>query len=99
MPENRGFRLRPKAAKDLENIYEYSDQEFGSTRADRYIRDLDTAFQKLAENPSLGLDYSHIRPGLLAYRVVSHVIFFKPSVYGITILRVLHQSMDYARHL
>ena len=99
MPENKKFRVRPKAEKDLENIYEYSYQEFGSARADQYIRDLDAAFHMLADEPSLGSDYGHVRPDLMAYRVVSHVVFFKSSVYGVTILRVLHKSMDYGRHL
>jgi toxin ParE1/3/4 len=99
MPENRKFRIRPKADRDLEDIYEYSYQEFGGARADQYIRDLDAAFHKLADEPSLGSDYSHVRPDLMAYRVVSHVIFFKPSIDGITVLRVLHKSMDYGRHL
>ncbi|MCU7861100.1 MAG: type II toxin-antitoxin system RelE/ParE family toxin [Candidatus Thiodiazotropha sp. (ex Lucinoma kastoroae)] len=80
MLENKKFRIRPKAEKDLENIYEYSYQEFGSARADQYIRDLDATFHMLADDPSLGSDYSHVRPDLMAYRVVSHVVFFKPSV-------------------
>ena len=54
MSENKKFRLRPKAEEDLENIYEYSYREFGSARADQYIRDLDAAFHKLAVEPSLG---------------------------------------------
>jgi toxin ParE1/3/4 len=99
MSKNKKFRLRPKAVKDLENIYEYSYQEFGSARADQYIRDLDTAFHKLVDEPDLGTDASHISPNLLVYRVVSHLIFFKPSVYGINIIRVLHKSMDYGRHI
>lgn len=99
MPQNNKFRLRPKAVEDLENIYEYSYQEFGSARADQYIRDLDTAFHKLADEPGLGSDASHIRPNLMVYRVVSHLIFFISSVYGINIIRVLHKSMDYERHL
>ncbi len=99
MPESKNVRLRPKADNDLKTIYEYSVQEFGSVRADQYIRELDVAFHKLADEPNLGRDSHHIRPGLLAYRVASHVIFFKPAVDGVTILRVLHKSMDYARHL
>jgi len=99
MPENKKFRIRPKADKDLENIYEYSYQEFGSARADQYIRELDAVFHTLADEPTLGRDYSHVRPNLMAYKVVSHVVFFKPAVYGATIIRVLHKSMDYERHL
>jgi len=99
MPKNKTFQLRPKADDDLENIYEYSYQEFRSARAENYINDLDDAFHTLADKPGSGNDYGHIRPGLKAYRVVSHVIFFRPSVNGVTILRALHKSMDFGRHL
>ncbi len=57
MPRNKTFQLRPKADNDLENIYEYSYQEFGSARAENYINDLDDAFHTLADKPSLGNDY------------------------------------------
>lgn len=60
---------------------------------------MDISFHKLAEDPSLGRNYNHVRLGLLAYKVVSHIIFFKLAVKGILILRVLHGSMDYGRHL
>ncbi len=99
MEENRAFRLRPKAEQDLEKIYEYSVQEFGIERAAQYIRDLNDAFNRLASDSSLGRNYDFVRPNLLAFNIVSHVIFFKPSSFGITILRVLHRSMDYGRHL
>jgi toxin ParE1/3/4 len=99
MTENRIFKLRPKADQDLANIYHYSIQEFGGKRAELYIKDLSASFRKLVQKPELGKDYSFVRPNLLAYPVVSHVVFFKESDWGITILRVLHRSMDYGRHL
>jgi len=79
MDENKIFRLRPEAEHDLEKIYEYSVQEFGPERTERYIRDLNDAFSKLANEPSLGRNYDFVRPKLLAFNVVSHVVFFKPS--------------------
>lgn len=53
------------------------------------------AIQKLAHEPDLASNYNHVRPDLLAYSVVSYVILFRLSACGITILRVLHKSMDY----
>ncbi len=99
MEKSKNFRLRPKAAQDLEQIYRYSIQEFGNERIERYIRDLNDAFSKLANEPNLGRDYDFVRSNLSAFNVVSHVIFFEISNPGITILRVLHRSMDYGRHL
>jgi toxin ParE1/3/4 len=99
MSNNKRFQLRPQAEKDLERIYDYSLQEFGGDRADQYIRDLDAVFHKLADDPSLAKNCTFVRSDLFAYRVISHVIFFKLTANGITIVRVLHKSMDYGRHL
>jgi len=98
MPKNKKFRLRLKADKDLEDIYEYSYQRFGEQRADKYIEDLDAAFFNLAENTNLGIDCGDIRRGLRMHKVVSHMVFFRPSSYGAIIIRVLHKSMDYRLH-
>jgi len=73
------FKLRPKAESDLVDIYHYSLNEWGSARTDSYLRDLSNAFQQLADNHALGRDYSHVRPDLRAYSVLSHVIFYKPT--------------------
>ena len=93
------FRLRPKTVNDLENIYAYSYKEFGLAKAEQYIHDLSTTFQQLAEDPGPGRDMSLIRKGVQAYPVSSHVVFFKPTSFGINIIRVLHKSMEYGRYL
>lgn len=65
----RIFRLRPKVEEDLAEIYEHTYQVFGGTRAEQYIKDLDTAFHTLANKSGLGYDAqincSHIRIDLI----------------------------------
>ncbi|WP_350303918.1 type II toxin-antitoxin system RelE/ParE family toxin [Photorhabdus viridis] len=96
---SKTFFLKPKAEQDLEAIFEYSYQKFGLEKAYQYIKDIDRAFHTLAEEPRLARSYSHVRPGLKAFPVASHIIFFRLMANGITIVRVLHQSMDYQRHI
>lgn len=93
------IKLRPKAESDLANIYGYSVQEWGVARAEAYVMDISTAFQQLTESQSLGRDYSHVRPGLRALNVASHIVFYKPIHDGIAVIRVLHQAMDVQQHL
>ncbi len=93
------FKLRPKTEKDLINIYRYSVREWGIEHADTYIRHINSAFQQLADGVKSGRDYSHVKPGLRAYNVISHVIFYMVTHYGIDVIRVLHKSMDYQRHI
>ncbi|MBL4909208.1 MAG: type II toxin-antitoxin system RelE/ParE family toxin [Alteromonadaceae bacterium] len=80
-------------------MYHYSIREFGTARAEQYIRDLDKSFYQLAKAPALGRKYDHVRSGLLAFNVVYHIVFFRLSTDGILILRVLHKFMDFNRHL
>lgn len=99
MPHNKIFYIRETANKDLNNIFIYSVETFGMERAKRYLDDLVSAFQTLANNYNQGRDYSHVRPNLYAWNVVSHVIYYKPTKEGISVYRVLHKSMDYQKHL
>ncbi|MBA4697738.1 MAG: type II toxin-antitoxin system RelE/ParE family toxin [Legionella sp.] len=96
---NRTYRLYPKAIDDLESIYVYSLGEFGRNRTEDYIRMLELSFQHLADDPLIARLCEDIRPDLRAFNVGSHIIFFKIIADNIAIIRVLHQSMDFNRHI
>ncbi|ALU46130.1 type II toxin-antitoxin system RelE/ParE family toxin [Pseudoalteromonas rubra] len=91
--------LKPRAEQDLERIFEYSYTEFGWQQAQQYISDLDQTFQTLAASTDLAINYDHVRPGLKAFPVGAHIVFFRATDTGIEVIRVLHQSMDYPRHV
>ncbi len=93
------FKLRPKADHDLQKIYTYSVKQWGDSRAEQYIQDIETAFHTIAKKQMLGRDCDHISPSLRAFSVVSHIIFYKPDSFGIAIIRVLHKSMDEKHHI
>lgn len=96
---NKNYRLYPKAVEDLESIYLYGYNEFGIKRAESYIKDIEAGFQQIANNPEITRNCDYIRNKLRSWFVGSHVIFFKSKKNGIEIIRVLHKSMDYVRHL
>jgi toxin ParE1/3/4 len=92
--------LRPAAWQDLEDIWNYSDYQWGEKRADAYIRQLNEGFLLLADAPETGRDCSDIRPGYRKYQVARHVIFYRITSDGdIEIVRILHERMDVERHL
>ncbi|HAU1484767.1 TPA: type II toxin-antitoxin system RelE/ParE family toxin [Legionella pneumophila] len=96
---NKTYRLYPKAIEDLESIYLYSIREFGIKRTEDYILAIQTSFQYLTDDPLISRTCDYVRQDLRAFNVGSHVIFFKMTHYGIAVIRVLHQSMDFSRHL
>lgn len=96
---NKFYQLYPKAVLDLENIYTYSVKEFGQSRAEEYIRSLEASFENLLKSPEVGRKCDYIRSKLRAYNVGSHIVFFKEISFGIVIIRILHKSMDFNRHI
>lgn len=97
--QNKTFHLYPKAIEDLESIYLYSTNEFGIKRTEDYILAIESSFQHLADDPLISRKCDYIRPDLRAFNIGSHIVFFKITRYGIAVIRVLHQSMDFNRHL
>jgi len=96
---NKTYRLYQKAIEDIESVYSYSANEFGIKRTEDYILAIESSFQHLADDPLISRKCDYIRPDLRAFNVGSHIIFFKTTHYGIAVIRVLHQSMDFNRHL
>ncbi len=95
---DKTFKVYPKAEEDLTRIYQYTQQEWGVQQAEAYIRTLHQGLMVIASNPALGRNRDYIRPGLKAYHTGSHIVFYKSTPYGVAIVRVLHQAMDYDQH-
>lgn len=91
--------LTSKAKSDLSHIWDYTLAEWGIDQAEKYVRELWEVMQSQALDSSPSADIGDVRA---EYRKVisgSHVVFFKLSVDGIDVIRILHQRMDFERHL
>jgi toxin ParE1/3/4 len=93
------YALTVEADEDIQGIAEYSLQQWGLARAETYILGLHEAFRRLADFPDMGRDASHIRAGYWRMDSLSHAVFYTKSDAGVLIVRVLHQRMDFGRHL
>lgn len=93
------YRLSPAAERDLANIWRYTNQQWGKEQANRYALALTTMCASLAEFPLQAQSCAHIRPGYRRRGVERHVIYFRPTGYGVAIIRILHERMDAPRHL
>lgn len=93
------YTLSGAADADIEAIAKSSLEQWGVTRAERYILGLHDLFQQLAEFPDMGLNVSHVRLGYFRMQSGSHLVFYRKIDRGIRIVRILHQLMDVARHL
>lgn len=96
----RTFRLSDQAESDFDEIGRYTKENWGIGQAEKYLTQLDQSFHVLAQTPTLGRDCSDLRAGLLSITCNRHVIFFRRDAAGtVEILRILHQRMDFQRHL
>lgn len=89
----------PDAQADIDRIWEATLDKWGVDQAENYMRVLQSATLTMGENPEVGRDCSEIRERYRKYPVGSHVMFYKIGIDKIDIVRILHQHMDFDRHL
>ena len=92
------YRLAPLAESDLEDIWDYTAENWSKEQAERYHRGIVAVMEELAAGAKSGRPID-IREGYFKYPVGSHFVFFQQSDEGIAVIRILHQSMDTDRHL
>ncbi|NVJ64736.1 MAG: type II toxin-antitoxin system RelE/ParE family toxin [Flavobacteriaceae bacterium] len=88
------YVLSQAADQDLEDIFEYTEKEFGTQQAISYLLAIDELFKTLLENPELGRLRPELKPGLRSITKEAHVIFYTVQTNQIRIIRVLHGSRD-----
>ena len=93
------YRLSRLAEADLESIWDYSATHWGVDQAEVYVRDLQRAIEAVTVNPRLGRPCDEIRPGYFKRVIGSHVLFYRAGDEFIEVIRILHQRMDFDRHL
>lgn len=95
-----GVVLSPKAKADLSDIWDYTCSEWGVEQAEKYVRELWAAMQEQTRDLTKSVDIGDVRKGYKKVRSGSHVIFFKVTRDGVVeVVRILHQKMDFDRHL
>ncbi|WFE67745.1 type II toxin-antitoxin system RelE/ParE family toxin [Thiomicrospira sp. R3] len=93
------IELKPKAQDDLGQIWDYTCQQWGTMQAETYIRNIWQTIESLKSRYNASQSIDFVRAGYRKIQSGSHVIFFKHTITTITIIRILHQHMDTARHL
>jgi len=89
------YMVTRKAHADLIAIGRYTAKEWGITRRNNYLKQLDNCFLQLSKNPGIGFACDYIVKGYRKFPQGSHLIFYKKNSKGIIeIIRVLHKSMD-----
>lgn len=94
------IRLSAAARRDLSVIWTYSAERWDEAQADRYVRLIADGFDRLVKGTARSHSAEDIRPGYFKLAVGSHVVFYRKHASDvIDVVRILHQQMDFDRHL
>lgn len=95
------FFLSKKSTEDLADIWMYTYYRWSEKQADAYFEMILNSCKAIAKFPKLyGKNYDYVRDGLRGFKSNKHIIFYEiTSELDIEIIRILHESMDYQRHL
>jgi toxin ParE1/3/4 len=88
------YILSIEADNDLNEIYDFTTEKFGTAQAIEYLTGLEVVFESLCSNPKLGRQRNEVRTGLRSISYESHVVFYRDMKEHIRIIRVLHGSRD-----
>ena len=92
------YLLSEIADEDLENIFDYTTNEFGFEQAEKYLNEIEEVFQSLLLNPELGKTRNEIKINLYSFPKDNHIIFYRILDNHIRIVRVLHGSRDIPKY-
>lgn len=93
------YKFTDKAEEDLADIIDYTGATWSAVQAVRYIDGLGVLAENLAQTPELGKSRDDLHEGLIAFPYERHLLFYRKERHGITIVRILHASMDTPNHL
>ena len=92
--------FRQEAIDDLNNIWDYTFEQWSENQADKYYSTLRFACTEIGENPDIGKEYTEIRKDLLGLKSGKHIIFYHlTSEDEIEVIRILHERMDLKNRL
>lgn len=92
--------LRQKAIDDLNEIWDYTFEQWSENQADKYYGTLKSVCNEIGANPDVGREYSGIIRNLLGFKSGKHIIFYHViSENEIEVIRILHERMDLKNRL
>jgi plasmid stabilization system protein ParE len=88
------IEILERAQDDIYNIIEYGTAQHGEQVARDYAVKIGKRINWLSANLKLGPVHSELRGGIRSFRQGKHRIYYLASAEKLTVVRVLHLSMD-----
>jgi toxin ParE1/3/4 len=95
--ENRRLVWAPAARDDLRDIWRYFVGVASPEIADRLLRDIQRASERVRRRPLAWRGRDEVMPGLRSILVHPYIVFYRLSGETVEIVRVLHQRRNLAK--
>jgi toxin ParE1/3/4 len=95
----RRLELTEIARADLKSIRRYSTRTWGQDKTSRYMGAIRDTLKDVVRGTVVTRNRDELRPGLQMATSGRHCIFFEADESRVLAVRVLHDRMDYRRHL
>lgn len=96
----------PRAKQDIADVLRYTKDRWGQGQARKYRELIRAALKAIAADPECGTQRFTVRPDVWGYHIkqpdqnARHIVFYRIARSGtVEIVRLLHDSMDFGRHL
>ena len=93
--------ISDKARYDLRQIWHYTVKTWSRIQAKKYYNELLDSCESLSDNGGPAVrSYDYVSPGLFGLHCNHHIVFYR-VIKGekIRVLRILHEKMDFQRHI
>jgi toxin ParE1/3/4 len=93
------FIISPRAAADINDIYDYTEERWGQDQAEAYTLGIRQALQEVCRGNRAGKPIGHIKQKAISLSYRSHYIVYRQEFRSIVVIRILHRRMNIGRHL
>jgi len=99
--KNYTLKITPIANEDFEGILHYTLSEYGELQMQKYADKILNFFQSIKSQPLLGKQALINNKRHFLHFVGKHTIFYNVNnnEFSIIIIRILHQKMNFIKHL
>jgi len=91
--------FKPLARIDLEEIWSYTFKKWSLEQADYYVVEIHKGIENLSINPSIAKTVQYNNNEYLKHKINLHYAFCRIENNELIVVRLLHERMDFLRHL
>ena len=91
--------ILPKAYEDIEEIFDYTLENWSYNQAVKYVALIDDCIRDIAQEKLMGKNYLHSIINYKTIKTGKHIIFYRFQDKTCIVVRILHEKMDLDNNL